>query len=709
MNYNKNVRYWMNELDDAKRREQDFRKDGETILDLYNAEHPDMNPFNILFSNTETLSPALYSQLPRPAVKERFAEKDNKGFTKVNPLNKAVGEASNNMLSYLIDTNIEGYEKFHDAIKEVVLDSLLPGRGVTCIKFDAKFNDEKIEWASIVADTKKYNRFFHGFGTKWEKVPWIAYEEYVDEDEAEALFGSDIAGKIQYTVSEEDEKNTKETEERRQTACIYQIWDKDSKTLKWISPAYTDYLREDDDPLDITGFFNTPKPLMLHRKSNDLTPTPLYKLYENQAEELNRLTRSINKVAKAIKVRGGYDGNLGEMLERVLDGEDNEFVPVENLSALMDGGIEKHIWLMPLGELAGVLQQLYDAREQCKQVIYEITGISDILRGQSKASETLGAQKVKEAWGTMRLKNMQSDVQEYVRDVLRVMLDVAVKNLPQDMWIKVTGLPYPTEEKKEKAVELMNQLQPMIQQAVMESQQNPQADKQLKKYQKEAAELTELLTQPSWENILEVLKDDYIRSFKVDIETNSTLDVEATEDKKNIAEAMNAMAQFMNGLMPMVKEQILPFGAAKSMLLDITKRFRFGPEVEDEINAMTAPEGPNAEQVKEQQKKLMDEKKKLKQEQEKFQQEQVRVGTELDKRANKLQLDEMTFQGEKKIFMETIKLTKKFDDAQKELKSKEEVSEVKGLLEDHKRNVQSMMDKQVDRMKETIESINAPV
>ena len=704
MKYNSEVRYWMNELEDAKRRDRDFHKNGEIIKDLYDGVDPDKNPFNILFSNTETLSPALYSQLPRPKVKERFADKDTKGFTKVNPLNKAVTEASNNMLSYLIDTNIEGYEKFHDAMKEVVLDSLLPGRGVTCIKFDAKLNDEKIEWASIVADTKKYNRFLHGFGTKWEKVPWIAYEEYIDEEEARDLFG-EKAGQIKYTVSEEDEKNAKETEERRTTACVYQIWDKDSNTIKWVSPAYDEVLREDDDPLDITGFFNTPKPLMLHRKSNDLTPTPLYKLYENQAKELNRLTRSINKVAMAIKVRGGYDGNLGELMERLLDEEDNTLVPVENVSALVDGGLEKHIWILPLGELAGVLQQLYAAREQCKQVIYEITGISDILRGQSKASETLGAQKVKEAWGTMRLKNMQADVQEYVRDVLRIMLDVAVKNLPQDMWIKVTGLPYPTEEKKEKALELMNQLKPMLQQAVVESQQNPQAEKQVKKYQKEAAELTEILTQPSWENILKVLKDDYIRSFKVDIETNSTLDVEATEDKKNIAEAMNAMAQFMNGLMPMVKEQILPFGAAKSMLLDITKRFRFGPEVEDEINAMTAPEGPNAEQVQEQQKKLMDEKKKLEQERQKFQQEQQRAGDELDKRANKLQLDEMTFQGEKKIFLETIKLTKKFDEAQKELKSKEEISEVKGMLEDHKRGVQSMMDKQVERMKETIESI----
>lgn len=727
MKFSKDVEYWINEIKDAKKREKNFRKNGETITDQYNGKDPDAVPFNILYSNTETLQPALYSQLPRPAIKQRFTEKDNKGFTVINPLYKAVTQASNNMISYLLDTNIEGYEKFHDAIKECVLDALLPGRGVTAIQFDAKINDEKIEWASIVANTKKYTRFFHGFATKWERVPWIAYEEYIDENEAKDLFGNAIAGKIKYTISEEDEKNSTETEDRRKSACVYQIWDKDSETIKWVSDAYDDFLKEQDDPLEITGFFNTPRPLMLHRKSNDLMPTPLYTLYENQAKELNRLTRSINKVAQAIKVRGGYDGNLGEIFQRILDEEDNTMVPVENVSALMDGGFEKHIWMLPLGELAAVLQQLYAAREQCKQVIYEITGISDIIRGQSKASETLGAQKVKEAWGTMRLKNMQGDVQEYVRDILRIMLDVAVKNLPQSMWIDVTGLPYPTEDKKKKALKLMNKLKPMIQQAMMgqaqQQGQNPQnqgGDQNLQKLQKEAGELTEMLSQPSWEDILEVLKDDYIRSFKVDIETNSTLDVEATEDKKNLAEGMNAIAQFMNGLMPMVDKQILPFAAAKSMLLDTCKRFRFGEEVEEEISAMEPPKNNAEEQKKKLEdgtKKLMDEKKKMAEQQKKFEEEQKKAGDMLDDKFKKLEIDTMKFEFKKKLFSEQQQMERKM--AVEEVKNLDKTQsanlendrmkaemKLEKQMDKAERKIQGMMDKQVSVLEKVVSQIN---
>jgi hypothetical protein len=44
-------------------------------------------------------------------------------------------------------------------------------------------------------------------------------------------------------------------------------------------------------------------------------------------------------------------------------------------------------------------------------VIFQLTGIADIMRGSSQASETLGAQEIKQAWGTMRLKRMQKEVQ----------------------------------------------------------------------------------------------------------------------------------------------------------------------------------------------------------------------------------------------------------------------------------------------------------
>jgi hypothetical protein len=99
-----------------------------------------------------------------------------------------------------------------------------------------------------------------------------------------------------------------------------------------------------------------------------------------------------------------------------------------------------------------------------------------------------------------------------------------------------------------------------------------------------------------WDEVLKTLRDDMQRAYRIDIETNSTVEPEATEDQKHIAEVMNALAQYLNGIAPLVVKGVLPFEAAQSMLLAITRRFRFGPEIEDYIKAMKQPQPEGQEQ-----------------------------------------------------------------------------------------------------------------
>lgn len=611
------VQIWLDEIDAARKREKDYRKDGQEICEIYAGERKDETPFNILFSNTETLLPALYSQTPRPVVEQKHKNpKDVIGQMAAN--------ASQKLLEYLVDNNLEGYETFSGSMEAATLDALLPGRAVTAVKYDSP---EDLSWELVCTDHKKWDRVYFGYAVKWEEVPWMAYELYVDKEEATRLLGK-IANKLTYVENEDaddDESDDDEDDQgSRETTCLYQIWDKTTRTVKYVSPQYKDgILKEEEDPLSLSGFFNCPKPLKFINKPGSLCPKAPYKLYENQALELNRLTIRLNKIIQAIKVRGVYDAALGTDLENLLDEEDNGLVSTEKGALLNDGSFDKAIWLMPVEKLVAVATALYSAREACKSVIYEIMGIGDIIRGASKASETLGAQNIKDKWGSMRLKRSQKDVAEYSRSTLRLMLEVAIQKFSVESWAKMTGLEYPTNEQKQKAQEMIKNFQQQAQQIQMQAQQSgqqpppppPQMQQQLAEYQK-------IVSMPSWEDILDVLKNDYQRSYRIDIETNSTLDVEATEDKKLIAEFMNAMGQLMNGVMPMVKEKIMPFNAMKSMLLEIAQRFRFGRNVQEEINAMQEPKGPNPEQM---QKQMEESQKQVKQAQQKLQAEQQQV------------------------------------------------------------------------------------
>lgn len=603
---NTEVRHWLDEIKSAKKREKDYRKDGDSIIQTYSGEKCDTVPFNILFSNTETLLPALFSQVPRPVVQRRFKDDD--------PIGLAAAKAGQRMLEFLCDTNVEGYETYADSMENATLDGLLPGRGVTQVKYDAEIIEgeiPQIAWEQVCTDSTHWKRFYVGYAKKWSKVPWIAFETYLDKKECEDLeIDPKIIAQINFTTGEDDEEDEKgqgtggkdDNLGERKTALVYQIWDKSKKQIKYVSPNYTDgLLKEEDDPLGITGFFNVPRPLQFVKKSNDLVPTAMYKLYENQAKELNRLTTRLNKVIEAIKVRGAYDGNLGKELEQIFESDDNALVPAEIASVLStEKGFDNAIWMIPIDKLIIVARELFGAREQCKRVIYEITGISDILRGQSVASETLGAQKIKESWGTMRLKRLQKEVQRYCRDILRMMLEVAAAKLSENTWAKATGLPFNTDEQVQQLTMSMQAMSAQAQQmAITVGQPPPELQQQLQQVQQE-------LQKPKWSDILSLLRDDIQRAYRIDIETNSTIDVEATEDQKLVGDFMNAMGQLMAGLNPMVESGVMPFEAAKAMMLAVVRKFRFGNEVEDQLKAMTAPQkgNPEADKAKQEMQKV---------------------------------------------------------------------------------------------------------
>lgn len=595
------VRYWLNEINDAKKREKDYRKEGQRIREIYAGKKKDNIPFNILFSNTETLAPALYSSTPKPVVQRRFKDDD--------PVGKAASIAGQRCLEFLIDTNLEDYETFDGSMSDATLDALLPGRGITRVKYDAEVvnvpdedpaddadeadaeaDDEAAQpsatpaktWEIVCTETVEWDRVYFGFAKRWSKMPWIAFEHYLDRGECTRLFGQAIASRLVYTKGEDKDSDSewdgprRETDSEdqgdRKTCLVYELWDKKKKRVVFLSPRWQgDYLKEEDDPLELSGFFPIPKPMQFIRKTGDMVPTALYLIYENQATELNRISTRINRVVQALKVRGAYDGSLGDTFDNLLKADDNTMVPTSNASNIaLEGGLEKRIWFMPLDILIKVLQQLLVARDQAKQVIYEITGIADILRGTSDANETLGAQQIKNQWASMRIKVQQNEVRRYVRETLRIMLEIAAKKFSPETFAQMTGLPFVTEQEKAQAGALLAaQLQAGV-------QPDPQAQK--------------VMQTPSWEQVIALLNNDLQRAYRIDIETNSTIEVNEMEDKQNVAEALQAMGTFVESVGPLVERGVMPFEAAQSILLSIVRRFRFGTEVEEQLKTMKPPE-----------------------------------------------------------------------------------------------------------------------
>lgn len=590
------VALWVRELGLALTREKSFRKTGREVVAMYESEKEDKHQFNILFSNTETLAPALYNTTPRPVVQRRFKDED--------VLGKYASEATQRVLEFLIDPGEAEYSPFDELMQAAVLEALLPGRGVTWFKYEPTWSEPaegeaaEVENETVCGEEVPWERFRHGYGKKWPQVPWVAREHLLTQEEVKERW-KDLAGELTYTEAVEAGEDGEgsgsalggqgDSTKGTKLAQIFEIWDKASKQVLFIAPAYAkaplDVL---DDPLDLEGFFPCPRPLMFIRKVSSLTPVALYKTYQEQAKELNTITYRINKVVGAMKVRGLYDATVQGLAE-VLAAGDNVLLPADNVAAMIANGmtLEKSIWLVPISDLVAVLQQLYLAREQAKTVIFEISGLADIMRGSSQASETLGAQEIKNQWGTLRLKRSQREVQRYVREALRIMAEIAIGKFSASTLSSMTGLPWPTQAQKTDAQSLAQQMQ----QVGMPVPEETQAV---------------VMAATTWDEIQALLRDEMSRAYRIDIETNSTVDAEATEDKQNITELVNAMGQFLNGVGPLIETGTMPFDVAKMMLLTIVRRFRFGPEMEDSLKAMAPPKpaaDPNAGKIQAEQQK----------------------------------------------------------------------------------------------------------
>lgn len=605
------VQIWLAEIQSALRREKAFRKVGKRVVKLYEAgastdAEAAQTPFNILYSNTDTLLPALYNAVPRPVVQRRYKDE--------SPLGKEAAKVGQRLLEFQLEASDPEYESFDDLMQLSVLQALVPGRGVVQFKYEASFEKEtslddadtigqdaeefdeieasetatgdpsaphqfeSVSGEDVVAEGCPWDYFIHGYARTWKEVPWAAFRYDMTKEELVKNFG-EIAAAIEIEADENDSEPSFDGENKRRLPSVevWKIWDKSSKKVLFVSECYRDgFLKEVDDPLGLSGFFPFPEPLTFFPKLSSLTPTALYVQYESQAEELNVVTTRIKSLTKAMKIRGGYDSTIQEV-ERILTSDDNTLIPLENIAALGDQrGIDKAVFFIPIEKYFPVLQQLLAQRQAIKQVIYEITGVSDILRGASVASETATAQNIKNQWGTLRLKRMQKRVARYACDCLRLILEISVKHFSVETIRQMTGLPYPTRAEQQQAQAAMQELQVAGAASGQPVQPPP--------------ELAKVLGTPTWEDILEVLRNDLQRAYKIDIQTNSTVDAEATEDKANIAEFMNALAQFFNAIAPAVQAGALPFEAAKTLLLAIVRRFRFGPEVEDELLKMVPPQ-----------------------------------------------------------------------------------------------------------------------
>jgi len=566
----KTLQKWLERIET---REKEFKdgwwKAAETSEALYalGKDHnanvmndPNRDPYNILYSNTEVLRPSLYSATPKPDVRSRYPDVDTQPLPMV----------LDRFLTIVSDPSNPGVESLDDAMNETVLSAL------TCAMGFSRLRHYPDRAFPLAIEAGHYKGLLWGKARKWSKVPWIAFRHELSKEELFAQFDIPEDQANQYTPPDRDPGS-----KDRYGTCVYEVWDKTEQKIFFICPDWQPkLLKEEPNTLQLKGFFPLPGLLQFTAKPGKIEPVPLYQYYRNQAEELNRVTVRLNRVLSAIKVRGAYHGLLGDLMKDILSSDDNENALIAaNESGFLAqmGGFDKAIWLLPLEKLMQVATQLYAAREQIKAVIYELTGISDIIRGSNVASETATASDLKNKWGTIRLRLMQNYTANYVRDLYRLAVDAGTEVLSPEQWKEVTQIEFPTNSEK-----VSGQMQLAYWQQMDPAQlQSPPGQ-----------QIQAMVQKPSIEEILGRVKDDNNRTYTINVQTSSTIDLDTASDKAEVNEFMNGFGQLMAGLQPL--QALGPSGveASKQIMIAVTQRFKFGQSIVNSLKAIQPPPPP---------------------------------------------------------------------------------------------------------------------
>lgn len=407
---------WDKRIEKAETYLQRVHEHGRKVYERYEDERDERSAqgvrANFFYANVNTLKESLFNSMPKPEV-----SRIQKGDFQDEP-SRVAATVVQRGLTY----EIECAKDFEESISHAILDRLVPGIGQVWITFEVDKDGEsqpKPGSESIMVDSVYWEDFLYEPCRKWSKCGWVARRLHLTKGEFVRDYGQEAYDRVNESKQSEDQLTPKEINVDK--LCVYEIWDKRSKKVYHVSKGVDTPLKEMDDPYKLRNFFPCPRPLIANTTTIAFKPRTDYSIAQDQYNQLDVLYARIQLIVQAIKVAGAYDSS-NSAIGKILSGAENTLIPVDNWAMYAEkGGTKGMIDWYPVEQVATVLQALYAAFEATKAILFEITGMSDIIRGASNPYETKGAQEIKAQFASVRMGGYQRDVAKFVRDVLRIM------------------------------------------------------------------------------------------------------------------------------------------------------------------------------------------------------------------------------------------------------------------------------------------------
>ena len=540
----------------------------QQIDDLYSLQRSDLfaddngHDFQLFWASMEILKPSIYARPPIPVVAPRFKDRD--------PIIAVASEMLERVLT----------ATFSDAsIDEVMLET----------RDDLALNNRGVMWVTYEDDgvcVEHLDRtdFLHEPARKWADVGWVARRAWMTRKEMSDRFGGDDWMQAHFAVQHRAvEEGSSDSSEK---AGVWEVWSKTDNRVYWVTPGVAKILDQDKPHLTLKGFFPCGRPAYGTRRRRSLVPVPDYLRYSTTLGQISELTRRVYDLLREVRLKGFFPagGDIGSALETALADNDSAsiLIPVPAAVFATSSGGALVQWL-PLAEIATAIQGLISARGQLIQDFYEISGISDIMRGATDAAETLGAQQLKQHNGSIRVTDKVDELTRLAAETAGIAGEIIAEHFTQKNLLDMSQMKIRTKsEIKKNLAELEktadaelralgDQAKEAMQAAQQSGQQPPpeeiqQAEQQFQQAQQQilakySPQLDKIGREVSIEDVMELLRNQRTRSFVIEIQTDSTV---LSDDMAEKSASVEFLGAFNNGIQTVM--QLAAAGPAGSEL-----------------------------------------------------------------------------------------------------------------------------------------------
>lgn len=543
---------WQTEIQASQQELLKFHQDANRItqryLDKRDAYAKDESKVNLFWSTMQVLLSMLYARPPKADVARSFQDYDD-------DVARVSGTMLQRMLNRAFDDNVSAWDS---AVRQGIEDWLVVGCGQIWLRYEVETEPYEIpavfdEYGQELSPAEEAERivnedapcdyiywedFFYSPARTWHEVRWVARRVFMTKDQLVARFGEQIAAQVPLgNYSKKDQVNDQSPKhDPWSKAEVFEIWCKEKRKVYWYAKSCDVILDVKDDPLGLDGFFPCPKPLAANVTSSNFMPRADYIFAQDQFNELDEINTRITWLTRAARVAGVYDKSAEGIQRLYNQTTENQLIPVDNWAMFAEkGGVKGQIDFAPIDQIVNAIDHLRQYRQDKVTQIYEVLGVSDIMRGSSKASETAAAQQIKAQFGSTRIQLKQFYIADWITQALRIKAEIICKHFQPETIVKRSNI-----------------------------ERTPDA--------------------PLAMAAVQLLKDEEMNEYRINIEADSMAALDWAAERDAAVQFMQGLGAFISQVAPMAQSVPQAAPVLMSLLQWSVSKFRVSTQIESVLD-----------------------------------------------------------------------------------------------------------------------------